>query len=870
MADLASILKDPNYINANEATKAAIFDKWAPQDPNFTNANIATQDAIRVKFGVTAPAISNEEAVFGKSTAKAEAPVSMRDRIMGVVELPAVLAGGVAAGIAAPVAAMYGELTSPAKQGSPQARAAGEAMAAKAREQFYQPRTQTSQEIMNALAPVMEAGGAIPSVNALQMGQAAGPAMRAVGDVRAAQMGSFAERNARVAAPAEAALQAERVAESTRNAPRIEAAQAARKYDIAVNPADANPTKGNKVKAVLAGNKGLDAQFSLDNVQKFNAAAAKEMGLPENMPLTKPAFTEARNLASGPYRAVEKLPVLEAPADVLGKIAKLKGDESLIGGATSNAEIAKLVDDAQAHISAGMAGDDILKNIRQMRSKAQRTYKAMGATPDQIDVADARMGIANALEDLIDSNIQDPKLLSDFRKARVAMAKTYAYEAATDLNTGNLDPQAIAKITAASNELTGTIADIGKIAGNFPSVSQGTNVSYSALPTLTRSGLGGSVGYALGSTVGMPLQGSIAGAGIGGLAGRIAAKRMGTSEYQAAHAVPTDYRPPVNNLRPADINYGPNQLVPYDFSQATTEAPNFVLRPNEYPPKTTFVGPDTSVPQLGMSREPVGGQMGALRAEDARVREMQRAQDMQAQAQAEAAAAAARQPTRGGSVIDIDPVTGKMTLGAEGTAGMTPDIQVIESTGSALASAARKIAGGPVETTETKFTNYLTKKGTPVVRQTGQTTSVERGASRAFDLTAEEKIAWDKTRADLAEVMPEFKKLDDKEVVRRMTDVKLSEEAVKKAREKAAMFDDLAKRMESEQTRRDAAIKRDQMLDLADLLDENMRAPRPVSKGGQGPKTRAHQRNMLAPEQETKNNLPYAAIIDISGVGKRK
>ena len=48
MADLATILKDPNYVNANEATKAAIFDKWAPQDPNFANANAATQDAIRV------------------------------------------------------------------------------------------------------------------------------------------------------------------------------------------------------------------------------------------------------------------------------------------------------------------------------------------------------------------------------------------------------------------------------------------------------------------------------------------------------------------------------------------------------------------------------------------------------------------------------------------------------------------------------------------------------------------------------------------------------------------------------------------------------------------------------------------------------
>ena len=55
MADLASILRDPNFVNANEATKAAIFDKWAPQDPNFANANEATQSAIRNRWVSAAP-----------------------------------------------------------------------------------------------------------------------------------------------------------------------------------------------------------------------------------------------------------------------------------------------------------------------------------------------------------------------------------------------------------------------------------------------------------------------------------------------------------------------------------------------------------------------------------------------------------------------------------------------------------------------------------------------------------------------------------------------------------------------------------------------------------------------------------------------
>lgn len=808
----------------------------------------------------TAPMTTGVGAIPGqRSISKAEAPVSWRDRIMGVVETPAVLAGGMAAGIAAPVAAMYGELTSPAPQGSPQARAAGEAMAAKARAQFYQPRTQTSQEIMNALAPVMEAGGAIPSVNALQLGQAAGPALRAVGDSRAAQMGSFAERNARVAAPAEAALQAERVAESTRNAPRIEAAQTAPKYNIALPPDESNPVKGNLIKGVVAGD-AVKAQLSKQNVPAVNAAVVKDMGLPANTPLVKTAFTEARNLASGPYRAVEKLPVLEAPPEVLNKIEKVKGDPALIDSGNVSAEISDLVDKLHTRVSEGMAGDEILKTIRQLRAKAQRAYKSSAARPSDIDAADSRMTLANSLEDLIDSNIQDPKLLSDFRKARVAMAKTYAYQSATDLNTGNVDPRILAKITAESDHVTGTLADLGKIAGNYPSVMQGANVAYSALPTLTRSGLGGSIGYAAGSAVGMPLQGSIAGAATGGLLSRYMAKKMGTPEYQAAHAVPTDYRPPVNNLRPADINYGPNQLVPYDYAQATLTPEEMPYRPNWTPGRPT---PEVKVvrPNADMDRylnAPTGeSTMGAIEAERARAGQMSRTVGQQREAQAEAAAAAARQPTRGGSIIDIDPVTGKMVLGAEGTAGMTPNIQVIESTGSALASAARKIAGAPVETTETNFASYRNKQGTPIVRQTGQTISVERGAagSRAFDLTAEERIAWNKTRTDLAEVSKGLEKLDDKAVAAKMMDRQWAQDALAKAREKAQMFEDLARRMEGEQAKRDAAIKRDQMLDLAAMLEDNMRAPRPVSSGGQGPKTREFRRNQLAQERENKNAL---------------
>jgi len=175
MADLASLLSNPNYTGANDATKQAIFDKFAPQDPNFANANLETQLAIRGKFGLT-PIASGESQIpteIGANVRRTVAePVSMQDRIMGVIETPAALAGGLAGGVAAPFAAMYGQLSSPAPQGSPAAMAAGEEMAAKARAQFYQPRTETARQILGAVGGALEGlpptlGGVGTSLNAL-------------------------------------------------------------------------------------------------------------------------------------------------------------------------------------------------------------------------------------------------------------------------------------------------------------------------------------------------------------------------------------------------------------------------------------------------------------------------------------------------------------------------------------------------------------------------------------------------------------------------------------------------------------------------------------------------------------------------------
>lgn len=61
MADLKSILTDPNYTEANVETKQAIFDQYSANDSDYQNANEATKAEIRKTYGLVEPTMVKEE-----------------------------------------------------------------------------------------------------------------------------------------------------------------------------------------------------------------------------------------------------------------------------------------------------------------------------------------------------------------------------------------------------------------------------------------------------------------------------------------------------------------------------------------------------------------------------------------------------------------------------------------------------------------------------------------------------------------------------------------------------------------------------------------------------------------------------------------
>jgi hypothetical protein len=618
----------------------------------------------------------------------------------------------------------------------------------------------------------------------------------------------------------------EKTAASYERGPQIDAAKEASRLGILLNPVTSNPTKMNKLRSVAMDPTELDASLVQENLPKYSNIAKAEMGIPKNTALTSSAvFDDARNNVAGPYNDIRKIEQFTADQKTLDSLDNIR-PKALIGGKTAANIAGSLVDDAIEHLGKGMSGKDLIENISQLKKDANRARASIAATADDLHTADVKMKIVSALEDMIDSNVSDPKLLSAYKKARADMAKIYAYEAATDITTGYVDPQKLNKLLDKGVPLSGDAKAMAQIAGNFPDTVTLKIPTKSGIPQLVRSGIPGTVGAAIGVLTGIgPIAGGAIGAGAGKLATKVGGKLVASPAYQAANAVPEDFRPPVNNLRPVEPNLNRNLPVVFNAENAVVAPeirPNFTI-PKQAPLKDLREYDAQFNPQGAVSSQlpalpPPSAESTLAGVNQRRAFDYNAAQQAEAQA-AQQAAAQGRAPTSGGVAFELDPITGRLREVSQGMKGATPD--VMQNYGSSLDSAVNKVSAG-----------------------------------RAFDLTAEERIAFNKTKVDLAEVEPGYAKLSDKQITERMMDRQWVANAVQKAREQAMAFEQIAARAESEQAKFTAMAQRQRMMDLADSMEEQMRMGRPdTSRKQQGPKTREAKRNALAQDIEIKNKL---------------
>jgi len=804
---------------------------------------------------------------------------TLRNRPLDVLEVPYAMGRQAIAALPAAVAEVYGAATS-GKYGTPGGVRAGEQTAQRVQQEMgYQPRSEFAQYYLPEIGRAAEATGLqgvpIPLLEAAT--RTAGPALRTIRQnvqnvVKAPlPLGETVELQA-------ARLAEQRSKESWQQAPRIDATRLAQKYSIALNPAESNPTAANRLKSTLAYSSGLDARLAANNEPQWNNAVRKDLGLPDTGPMSvlgEPVFEKLKTAkdVTQPYDAIRAIPEMRATPQIVNSLDKLQA-KTLVGDTTgiaikSNEQLATIKD----QIRAGMTGDVLMDSIQQLRQEASSIYGAQKAgnpiTPEQRQIAVRNMGVANALEDMIEANLT-AQALKDFKNARVKIAKINDHELATNPLTGQVDPRVYADLLKEGKPLSGVAKELGIIAENSPSVSRINATGAAPVVPWTRSNLAGTTGAAAAAVTGTsPIFGGLIGSTIGRLASGVGTKTMVTPEYQAAYAMPRDYR--IYPTTPAEVRYGPNQLAPYQPEVVGPSAggPANKLRIIGYDQegrpiyKAEESRPGFTTPQQAPPFGPTvfESQRGLPNEVPRQIYEAQKRAEM-AQGFRETAE---RKPARGGENLVFD--------AAGNLVPETPAARQVNIIGAptSLESAVQKLSGQVIEQPSTTYKTMTIspKTGaqpyTRIIKQEGETT-FERGVPRAFDLTATEKIAWDKAKADLAEVAPGFKSLTDKAIAEKMMDRKWIEETIAKAKQKAAMQDEIAKRGADDKARRAAAIERDKAIDTQEMLEERLRAMRPdVSGKQQGPKTRAAKRNALAPDNQNALNEPFR--VEIRGVG---
>lgn len=623
-----------------------------------------------------------------------------------------------------------------------------------------------------------------------------------------------------------------RSAESYARAPELDAIAEAQRLKLVIDPRKIDPSSVMaRGYSLAAGPRGPEAMVTT-NKPRVTQIAKDELGLDATTSLTSAApFKQARANVAAPYEEVKKLPIQQADAAMIQRLEAIRSDLEVIGAKEYAPAISKIVDDAISKTQTGLTGETLLKNISVLRERAKKTYNNKSATTEAIDIADTNLKIAAELESMIDGSIANPKLLEQYRDARQKMARTYAYEGATDFNTGTVDVAKLARITSKDNALTGDIASLGRIAGNFPEAfAPSPESKFFSVPRLTRAGISGTAGALIGGaafdTPGYIL-GTAAGSLLGEISGKLAANRLASPSYQAGLQL-QDFRIPVNQLASAAAPIPQNRaVVPYEPE---------VVGPSAGGPanKLRIIGYDQEGRPIYKAEESRPGFTMPQQAPEfgPTVFESQRGlpnevprQIYEAQKRAELAQGfretAERKPARGEVILDFDPVTGRYREASQGIKGATPDI-FFGSTGKAAITAAEKMRAG-----------------------------------QQFLMTAEEKIQWGKS---LLEGMPVaqgetvFGKLSPQQITTKMADREWVASKITKAREQAAAFEQIAARAQDERARQTAIAARERMMDLAEQMEEGLRTSRPdVSGKQQGPKTRAAKRNALAPDNQ--NNL---------------
>lgn len=247
--------------------------------------------------------------------------------------------------------------------------------------------------------------------------------------------------------------------------------QTARAAGLKVTPSEGNGGFVSKTLEGLSGEPKLAKSMSVKNSPVVNDMIAEDVGLPKGTELSREVLYDNISESGKAYQVVRN-------AGRLGVDKQYKADLSAVAKEYETAAkdfpgdkhpVLKVVENADVN---SFDANSAMSKIKTLREDAKEAFAQRNSS-----VGRATLDVANAIEEQLGRFLQRKSMFGDeasktalknFQDARVKIAKNYAAIKALNDSTGDINPQAYAKMLEKGVPLSGPAKTIGEMAQAFP------------------------------------------------------------------------------------------------------------------------------------------------------------------------------------------------------------------------------------------------------------------------------------------------------------------------------------------------------------------------------------------------------------------
>lgn len=319
---------------------------------------------------------------------------------------------------------------------------------------------------------------------------------------------------------------------------------AAREAGLVVSPNEAGAGIGSRTLESLSGEPKATKLASKKNQPVLNEIIQKDLGIPEDVPISRDVLAKIREEEGLKYEAVKKTGPVSADLQYKTDLRDLGRDFATAAKDFKHRKANPLTATLKGLDKPSFDAASAVEEVKLLRADADKAYRQ----------GDKRLGskfkgAAQVLDDLLErhmSKVGSPQSYNEYRAARTRIAKTYDADKALNDTTGNINADVYKKLKDQRKPLSGGAKTVADFASQFPKSSRRAEKMGATGPTLF------DVGLAALSPKGLLADVATAGA-------RPALRGMVTSKpYQSMFIKPSPYQSALS-LRLSDAMLGPLQ-----------------------------------------------------------------------------------------------------------------------------------------------------------------------------------------------------------------------------------------------------------------------------------------------------------------------